>query len=203
VAAWLQYVRVWDGETLDAAMRTEWGSRGALGFLDDCIAPFVREIGHGWARGDLAVSHEHYATERVRDFLADRWRTHGRDATGRLLMLTTLPGERHALGLHMAAVVCTLAGCRVAFIGPDTPLDAIRAGAEETGCEAVLVSVSAAADHDRVTRQLTALHALLPDSVGLVVGGDGAPPDFKLATRVSSLRALDLWCRRSFDASSS
>jgi len=195
VKEWLQYVRVWDGEALDAALRTEWSSRGALGFLTGCVAPFVRAVGDAWARGEFSVSHEHYATERLRDFLSDRWRTHGRDARGPLLILSTLPGERHALGLHMAAAIATLAGCRIVFLGPDTPLDDIRSGAEESGADGVLISVSTAAEADRARRQINALRALLPGSVSVVVGGDGAPGDISGVATFADLVDLDTWCR--------
>ena len=195
VSEWLQWVRVWDGEALDAALRTEWSSRGAIAFLTECVTPFVHAVGEAWARGEFAVSHEHYATERLRDFLADRWRTHGRDARGPLLVLTTLPGERHALGLHMAAAIATLAGCRIVFLGADTPLDDIRRGAEEAGAEGVLVSVSEAAEVDRTTRQLHALRALLPTSVDLVAGGSGVPGEIGGVRSMAELEALDAWCR--------
>ena len=40
-------------------------------------------------------------------------------AHGPAVVLATLPGEAHAIGLQMAALVIAMSGCRVCYVGPD------------------------------------------------------------------------------------
>ncbi len=90
------------------------------------------------------------------------------------VVLATLSGERHVLGLASAALVAAGAGVRARSLGPDTPVAEVAAAALETDAVAVAIAVSAAHGGPRTRRQLALLRAALPRAVPLVVGGAGA-----------------------------
>jgi methylmalonyl-CoA mutase cobalamin-binding subunit len=91
-----------------------------------------------------------------------------------VVLLCTLEGEGHGLGIQMASIVATLAGTRTSLLGTSTPNDEIRAAAVESRARAVLVSVSLATGGIDTDRQVAALREALPEDVLLVLGGRGA-----------------------------
>ena len=113
--------------------------------------------------------------ERLREFLAASWRPLSEANTGRTAILTTLPGERHGVGLHVAACLAAAAGWRIVFLGVETPFPDIEACVLLSEADAVVVSVSSACNPTQVAWDLAALRARLPPSVLLIAGGAGAP----------------------------
>ena len=59
---------------------------------------------------------------------------------------STLAGDAHRLGLQMAALVSALAGLRVIYLGPSTPLDEIAEAAKRQKVRAVMLSLSQGQD---------------------------------------------------------
>lgn len=107
--------------------------------LRDVVLPFMHELGERWAGGTASVAQEHFATQffetRVRG-LADGW---GRREDP--CVVTACPaGERHQLGLLVFSVALRHAGCRVTFLGADTPLEGIAQAAERTAAQAVVLA---------------------------------------------------------------
>ena len=97
----------------------------------------------------------------------------------------------------MAATVSALYGFKVIFLGPKTPELDIQACAEQTQAQAVLLSISITTPKETVSSQLEYLSQILPKSVDLIVGGNGAPLDLsndKIQT-VSNLHELATWCQ--------
>lgn len=172
---WMTAVRNLDGERLQHGFHHALASIGLLPFLEERAAPFLGRVGEAWVRGDIQTFHEHFASEQLRDFLASGWRPLAERARGPMVVCATLPGEAHALGLHMAASVLALEGCRIVFVGPDTPLPDLREAALQSRARAVFVSVSASADRIAARDALLDLRQLLPAAVDIVVGGAGAP----------------------------
>lgn len=172
---WLELARAMDGEALAAELQRGAAVAPALQFLEQRLGPFLTALGEEWARGSLRVSEEHYASERVREFLCARWRemSAGVPDGAALVVLATPPGERHSLGLHMAAWVLSLARARVLFLGADTPLDEVAFTAERHAADGVVLSVAAGYAGD-LDGQLAQLSERLPRGVALVVGGAGA-----------------------------
>ncbi|QDU83465.1 B12 binding domain protein [Planctomycetes bacterium Pla163] len=138
------------------------------------VGMVVREVGSRWAAGELDIRHEHLATQCVSHVLrreADRFTP---DPTAPLLLLTTLSGEQHALGLWMVELVALQSGWRTASIGTDTPADQIAKAAIDLGARAVGVSVSLSTGGVETHKRLGELRGLLTDGIDLVVGGEGA-----------------------------
>jgi hypothetical protein len=168
-----------------------------LQFLERCLGPYLVEVGERWARGELRVSHEHLATERTREFLSAHWRAlaEGASLQAPLVVLATPPGERHVLGLHMAAWVVSLASARPIFLGADTPIAEIAFAAAQHGAAGVLLSVADGYAGDLVGHS-KALSAALPEDVDLVIGGAGAGRADSIENKLNSFVDLAEWCDR-------
>jgi DNA-binding transcriptional MerR regulator/methylmalonyl-CoA mutase cobalamin-binding subunit len=191
--SWLTAAENLDGEGLEMYFRRAWNELGGIKFLSERARHFLSALGDAWADGRLEVLHEHFTSERLRDFLTSKWRPLSDRASGPKVVCATLPGEHHILGLHMAAVIVAMAGCQPVFLGADTPLADIAGAARQEDANAVLVSVSVAADSATTRRSLSSLSLALDPSVELVVGGAGNPASNGEFTSFAALDPLYKW----------
>jgi methanogenic corrinoid protein MtbC1 len=176
--SWFDAARNLDGRALERAMREAWTAVGARRFIDEFAVPFTVGMGDRWARGDMGVRHEHFASERLRDLLSAEWRTLVANVSGPSVVLATLPEERHELPLHMAAVVLTLARFEVVFLGSSTPPPEIARAVREHAAIAVILTLSAYAERKTAHAQLRELRDALDPGVLVAAGGRGlsGPP---------------------------
>ena len=177
IARWLEHTRNMDGDSLIADFQRTLASMSALEFLARHLGPYLHAMGEAWARGELRVSQEHYASERAREFLNAQWRVlaGAARATRAAVVLATPPGEQHTLGLNMAAWVVALAGVRVVYLGASTPMPELAFAVEHYRASGVVLSMAAGYAGD-LPAQLEELAQLLPAGVAVVAGGDGSLP---------------------------
>ncbi|TXD33857.1 MerR family transcriptional regulator [Lujinxingia vulgaris] len=197
---WLDAVGQLDRERLEGQMRLDWSRMNALGFVEERVGPFLVALGEGWASGRLSVLHEHFASECVRDFLAAAWRPLSDMARGNKVILATLSGEQHCLGLHMAALIAAVANQRVVFIGANSPVEDIAAAAQQSGADGIALSMSQYANPAASRAFLETLRELTDPKLDIVVGGSGAPDDVEGVQRLGGFEDyyefFQTWQRR-------
>jgi methylmalonyl-CoA mutase cobalamin-binding subunit len=191
--SWFGMTERYDGRALARDMDARWAALGGMVFLEQLVAPFLYGLGERWADGRLGPRHEHFASARVSEFLAARWRPLSDAATGPLVVCATTAGERHALGLTMAALVMALHNTRVVFLGVDLPAEEIASTATHHRAAAVLLSAAAGTDRAQLDREVAALNLALPASMPIVGGGAGFAPAPPGSLSVDSLGALAAW----------
>jgi MerR family transcriptional regulator, light-induced transcriptional regulator len=196
VADLLAAVRSFEGETVTRRLLAEWARLGPLEFLGSCVAPVVHAVGDAWADGTLEVRHEHFLSERVGDLLRSLRLPFDERATGPLVVLSSLPGESHSLGLHMAALVLATNRCRVLLLGTEVPPPQLAELARELRVRAVGISVSTATQGPATARRLRGLRSLLPRRTVLLAGGEGAPGGVAGVTTLRELVQLEIWARQ-------
>ena len=187
----MRLVAALDGEGIKRALLSEWGRLGPVEFLRQGLAPLAEAVGEAWASGKLDIVHEHFLTERTKDLLRSLRMPLEERARGPLLVLATLPGESHTLGLQMTALLASSAGWRDLLLGSEVPIPQITSVARDTGARAVGVSVSRATRGRVSEGRLRELRAGLPRRTLLLVGGAGAPAPFLGIEVVTDLSALD------------
>jgi MerR family transcriptional regulator, light-induced transcriptional regulator len=191
----LRAVERFDSEALTRPLLAEWARLGPLAFLRERIGPLVRAVGEAWEQGRLEVRHEHFLSERMGDLLRTLRMPLEERARGPLMVLTTLPGEAHGLGVQMVALLLAACGYRPLSLGTETPIPQVAEVGREMGARAVGVSISASSRGAAMTAQVLRLRSLLPRRIGLLVGGDGAPRARAGVTVIQDLGALDHWAR--------
>ncbi|HET9951769.1 MAG TPA: cobalamin-dependent protein [Candidatus Eisenbacteria bacterium] len=189
IASLLAAARSLDRRSLRRALVDAWAGLGPIECLGGVVAPFLHEIGAAWAEGTLSVRHEHFASGVVADFLREARRPFEERAEGPVAVAATLPGDLHEIGLLSVALLLSMSGWRVAYLGPDTPVREIAAFAKDAGARAVAVSVSPSRRRGAASA-IRALRAALPRGVELWLGGEGAPPDLPGSTRFENLSQL-------------
>lgn len=187
---WMTAVASLDRERLENLFRAEFTRMEAITFLEERIGPFLVELGASWATGRLSVLHEHFASECVREYLVSSWRPMSDTARGEPVVLGTLSGEQHCLGLHMVALVIALSHKRVIFLGANTPVGDLAAAAEQCGAQAIAVSISSSAHRGSTRAFLQDLTEMVPPGVEILIGGGGAPSDLEGTLSFPTLREL-------------
>lgn len=170
----LNLVRSFKSQELRADLEAELLKLGIRAFLRDVLGPLVTSVGRAWADGMLEIRHEHFLTELLEDLLRQQRNLLPRSPDGIRLVLSSLVGEPHALGLQMAAVYAVLAGTKVQLLGPDMPISEIVLAANENEADVVAISVSLASGGVKTDRLLADLRKSLPENIHLVVGGHGS-----------------------------
>jgi MerR family transcriptional regulator, light-induced transcriptional regulator len=151
-------------------------SRLGLGhFVLDLVAPLNLQVGEAWMQGRLAVFDEHLYTESVQVVL--------RNALHHLpslppgaprILLGTVPGEPHGLGLLMAEALLALDGCDCVSLGVQTPIWDIARAATVLDSDVVALSYTGCTNPSQVIDGLTELRGKLPAQVALWAGGSAA-----------------------------
>ena len=172
---------------------------GLQGFVIEKLVPFIQALGNSWVEGKIQIFHEHFASERIHDFLTSRWRPLSDKASGPNILFASLPGEKHFLGLHMAATIVALYGFRVIFLGPHTPLLDLQACTWQSDSKAIMLSISATSDHENMSQKIIQLRKNLSPNIQIIVGGRGAPHHLEGITVMQSLQELATWSIQMFN----
>jgi len=189
----LAAVSAFDADSLTAALWADWGQFGPIGFLQDVVAPLVERVGREWAEGRMEIRHEHFLSERLGDVMRAIRLPLDIRCRGPLVVCATLPGESHAVGLQMVALLLASAGIRVLYLGTEIPPPELGRLVRARGARAVAISVSSAADGAAVKRHLTKLREDMPRSAQLLVGGSGAPAGRPDIVTVDDFAGLERW----------
>jgi len=189
----LAMVERFDGDALTRVLASEWGRLGPMAFLQQRVAPLVEAVGAAWETGALEVRHEHFLSERVGDLLRAYRLPFDDRAHGPAVVLATLPGESHAIGLQMAALVIAMSGCRVCYVGTEVPLPELASVAADVAAGAVGLSVSIATRGARTAKAVAKVRSLVPRRTRIVLGGAGAPAGVPGTAVVGDLPTLAHW----------
>jgi len=172
---WIQWITQYNEENFEMEMHRQWGQRGPLEFVVHLAAPLVTRIGKEWQDGNLSVAHEHFATGILNNFLASRWRRLNERKDGPTVVLTTLPGESHLLGLQMCATVLSVTDCKIVSLGLDVPEEEIATTVERCESPLLCVSVSEWYGVSQAKPILWRLRKQFEKHTSIIVGGGGAP----------------------------
>jgi len=145
---------------------------GAVRFAREFALPLVREIGERWASQRLRVVSEDLATAVLRSLLGSALQPSATALRRARIVFATLGGERHELGLLMAALNAMGAGANPVYLGPELPVEDLLHAVERSGAAALALSI-VAAPASEVAAHLAALRAGLRPDVHLWVGGTG------------------------------
>jgi DNA-binding transcriptional MerR regulator len=165
----LTAVRTYDEAALHAALDEALAGFAFETVLRELILPALREVGEEWARGELEVGQEHFASNLIRERLLGLGRLWGRGA-GPLAILACVPGERHDIGLIAFGLVLRSHGWRILFLGADTPLETLERTVASNPARLVVV---ASVDAARLEAEANGLRRLAR-TAPLVLSGAGA-----------------------------
>ncbi|HVL36969.1 MAG TPA: MerR family transcriptional regulator, partial [Burkholderiales bacterium] len=138
----LELVKSRDAPAFQHTLRAHLLRQGLERFVLDTVVPLVHAIGQGWASGEVEVFEEHLATEQLYRVLREAVSQVPAGDTRPRVLITTLPGEPHGLGLLLAEAVMRLEGASCMPLGAQTPQSQILAAARAGDSDVVALSFS-------------------------------------------------------------
>ncbi len=178
VRQFMDLVYASDSAALADELTRCWRNRGARVTIFDAIVPLIFEVGRAWQEGRMSIAQEHQLTEVLQDLLRGlRRQVIGNErsfAEADRIILTTLTGERHGLGLQLVALIVALYGREPVLLGVDLPIEEIARVSNEVPRSPVAVSVSTSTGGPATDRAIAALRRELHPKTALLIGGRGA-----------------------------
>ena len=172
-ARWMAWVQGNQPEALRQAMHKHLLERGLVATVEELIAPLSVQVGEAWLAGRLTVFQEHLFSEVVQTVCREALTVVDvAHAVPPRVLLTTLAGERHSLGLLVAECFLALEGCERLALGPATPLDEIIEATRQLSPDVIALSVSAHAAPRAVLTDLRYLRERLGSSIEIWAGGN-------------------------------
>jgi methylmalonyl-CoA mutase cobalamin-binding subunit len=145
---------------------------GLRQFILDVVVPLNALVGNAWLRGAIDIYEEHLYTAQVQSLLQHALGAVPPSSLAPRVLLTTLPGEEHQLGMLMAHAFFAIEGAQCVLLGAQTPPADIVKAADAHRVDIVGLSCTAANPPRATHAQLSALRENLDARVELWVGGN-------------------------------
>jgi len=158
-------------ESLRAALAQRLAREGLRRFVMDIVPAMNRRIGDAWATGEIEVFEEHLYTELLQNQLRAAIHALPPSLGKPRVLLTTLKGEEHQLGLLMVEALLAAEGADCVSLGPQMPVADIAIAVARTAPQIVALSFSAAYPWRKARDGLLELRAALPAAVEVWAGG--------------------------------
>lgn len=169
----LDAVVAYDEPRAEEALSTAFARQPADVVITDVIRPVMVEVGERWARGELSVTHEHFASHLVRRRLFAMLAQQPASAGGPLVVLACVPGEQHEMGLLMLALFLRWAGLHTVYLGADVPVEDLVRCLRETNAAAICLSAISPPSVAPL-RQLAQILRTAGATTTIFAGGDAA-----------------------------
>ncbi len=146
---------------------------GPRRFVTEVAHPIAVRVGELWAAGKLEVHQEHLMSDCLSTQLR-LLRSLFDESRGPAVVLATLPGEPHGLGLEMVALFLASGGLSPRVIGVATPSAQIVRAVIAHKAAAVGIAVMPSFDQTEASRELQQIVPALPPATQVWLGGAGA-----------------------------
>lgn len=191
VAAILEAVRSADAGRIETLFRVQYEKQGMRGFILELAVPLLNTIGELWMSGELQIFQEHFLSQQLIRFLGTEIGKTQKIAEKPLVLLATLPGEEHTLGLLMVAAMLSSQGIAAINLGGEVPMDQIGGAVQQFHADAVGVTFSGAYQYKNIRPHLLELRNLIPAEVEIWTGGEGVRRLRKLPRGITKFNSLE------------
>jgi methylmalonyl-CoA mutase cobalamin-binding subunit len=154
------------------------------------LTDYVR-VGEAWSRNELGIFEEHLFSQQLTKLVRTTLANLAPSGGSPRVLLTTLSGEEHTLGLLMVEALLALEDADPILLGPQTPIEEIARAARVKQADVVCLSFSSAYSPAQAAQGLVELRRLLPASRQLWAGGAGVRAIRKPIDGVSLLPEFD------------
>jgi DNA-binding transcriptional MerR regulator/methylmalonyl-CoA mutase cobalamin-binding subunit len=184
-------IRSADAEKINEMFRHQLEELGMRKFVLDLVTPLLATVGQLWATGKLQIFQEHFLSEQLMRFLHSEIAKSQKYAAKPRVLLATLPGEEHTLGLLMVAAILSSHGITAINLGSEVPMDQIASATEQFHADIVGITFSGAYQYKHIRPHLKELRQLIPDDIEIWTGGEGIYRLRKLPPGVTRIKSLD------------
>ena len=166
-------IKTHQAQGLRLALSRQLLKQGLNDFLSKTITPLNQTVGEAWMRGEIRIFEEHLYSDQITNVLQSAISTLRDPTCSPRVLLTTLPGEEHSLGLLMAEATLSLEGASCVNLGVQTPIQEIVSAVAAHRSDVVVLSFSATMTAQQIKTGLQQTRLALPARVALWTGGSG------------------------------
>lgn len=193
LAALMDSVRDHDVLRLRGQLRQAQTLLGLSAFVIEVVAPLNKLVGDAWMRGQIAIFQEHIYTEAMQAVL--RAAIHSLPEAGARqqprVLLGTLPGEPHGLGLLMAEAIFVAEGASCIPLGVQTPVWDLALAAGACRADLLALSFTGCMPPNQIVQALAELRDKLPPATQVWAGGAAPVLHRRPVPGVQAMKALD------------
>jgi len=176
-------------------LRLTLKTNGLTEFILGTAVPLIKMLGLGWVDGSISIAREHLVSDLLEEVITQEMERKIQLTQNASVLFLTLSGERHKLGLLMAAALFQNQGINCQMIGEDLPANEVPQLAEDLQADGVAVSFSLHVPAALAKKELVTLRGLLPAPIKLIAGGEGIStsaylPGIRICTDLDQIPAL-------------
>lgn len=162
-----------DASALRQWLLSQLRALGLRSFVHKTMVPTIKQVGEAWSRGELAIHEEHLYTEMMKSMVRQAMSVHKQEAVHfPKVMLTTVPGEQHGMGLLMVEALLRLAGAEVIPFGTEMPFKDIQEAAIRHRVDIIGLSFSASFKTEDAVVVLSGLRQMVDQNIEIWAGGE-------------------------------
>jgi DNA-binding transcriptional MerR regulator/methylmalonyl-CoA mutase cobalamin-binding subunit len=191
VTVLLDAIRSTDAARVEALLQEQYAKQKMESFILTTVVPLLSSVGELWASGNLQIFQEHFLSTQLIRFLNVEISRLQKSARKPVVLLATLPGEEHTLGLLMLSAMLSSRGISAINLGGEVPMDQIGLAVDQFRADIVAITFSGAYQYSNIRNHLLELRALIPDDVDIWMGGEGVRRLRKLPAGVTKFNSLE------------
>ena len=180
-----------DAGEVERLMQEYFKQQGMRDFVLKTVVPLLAMVGEYWAGGRLQIFQEHFLSQQLIRFLNVEIDAMQKRSRKPCVLLATLPGEQHTLGLLMVAAMLSSHGVTVVNLGGEVPMDQIGRAVQQFRAEIVGITFSGAYQYKNIRPHLQELRELIPEDIDIWTGGEGVRRLRKLPAGVTKFTTLE------------
>ena len=188
----LELLRGHEVGQLRAELRQALVRLGLGAFVTELMAPLNAMVGEAWMRGQLEIFQEHLYTETAQAVLRAGMHSLPEALAQQRprVLLSTLSGEPHGLGLLMAEALIAAEGAQCFSLGTQTPVWDLVLAAQALRADVVALSFTSCMNPNKVVEALAELRAKLAPTIELWVGGSAPVLQRRPSPGVTAMTSL-------------
>ena len=175
---------------IEQELRSRLQTLGLSRFVHQFAVPLLKALDQGWTAGSVSIAREHLVSDRLEQLLREQLATEQTKKTKKKLLFLTLSGERHKLGLLLAAVLFHAEGVECIFLNEELPLSEIPQLVSELQVDGVALSFSSHYSSRQAKNDLASLRNQLDEKITLISGGQAVHAGIRM-TNLITCRSLE------------
>lgn len=165
-------------------------AHGLRAFVYKIMAPALQLLGNAWSQGKLAIYQEHLCTQVMKSLIRHALAEHNFPGGNPKVMLTTVTGEQHSLGLLMVEALLRLGGAEVISFGTQMPFKDIKEAATTHSVDVIGLSFSSGFKTDDALVMLSGLRQMIDTGTRIWVGGEAFQSGMPMPEGIELLNGL-------------
>ena len=185
---------------IDWELRSQLQQLGLSNFIHRFAVPLLQALDHAWTNDRISIAREHLVSDRLEQLLRVQLGSERPTRYNQSLLFLTLSGERHKLGLLLAAVLFHVEGINCILLNEELPLSEVPQLARELEVAWIAISFSCHYSSRQAKNDLASLRNQLDPQVKLIAGGQAVQRGVKMPnlTICTSLEQIPEICRKQF-----